>query len=185
MIQIENTPNPNAIKFLSENVISEIGTKEFQKNKINEIKNNFVRSLLNIEGVELILFSDNFLSVKKEEKANWESIKPSVISTLNHYFQNNKKPILLKNDQANQNTKNEKNSDEIINQINEVLETKIRPAVAKDGGDIKFVSFEKGVVKVELRGSCSGCPSSTMTLKKGVQNLLKHYVKSVESVEAI
>ena len=185
MIQIENTPNPNAIKFLSENVISEIGTKEFQKNKINEIKNNFVRSLLNIEGVELILFSDNFLSVKKEEKANWESIKPSVISTLNHYFQNNKKPILLKNDKANQNTKNEKNSDEIINQINEVLETKIRPAVAKDGGDIKFVSFEKGVVKVELRGSCSGCPSSTMTLKKGVQNLLKHYVKSVESVEAI
>ena len=78
-----------------------------------------------------------------------------------------------------------RNSDEIINQINEVLETKIRPAVAKDGGDIKFVSFEKGVVKVELKGSCSGCPSSTMTLKKGVQNLLKHYVKGVESVEAI
>ena len=185
MIQIENTPNPNAIKFLSENVISEIGTKEFQKNKINEIKNNFVRSLLNIEGVELILFSDNFLSVKKEEKANWESIKPSVISSLNHYFEKNKKPILLKKEQTNQSTKNEKNSDEIINQINEVLETKIRPAVAKDGGDIKFVSFEKGVVKVELKGSCSGCPSSTMTLKKGVQNLLKHYVKGVESVEAI
>jgi len=185
MIQIENTPNPNAIKFLSENVISEIGTKEFQKIKINEIKNNFVRSLLNIEGVELILFSDNFLSVKKEEKANWESIKPSVISSLNHYFENNKKPILLKKEQTNQSTKNEKNSDEIINQINEVLETKIRPAVAKDGGDIKFVSFEKGVVKVELKGSCSGCPSSTMTLKKGVQNLLKHYVKGVESVEAI
>ena len=185
MIQIENTPNPNAIKFLSENVISEIGTKEFQKNKINEIKNNFVRSLLNIEGVELILFSDNFLSVKKEEKANWESIKPSVISSLNHYFENNKKIILLKKEQTNQSTKNEKNSDEIINQINEVLETKIRPAVAKDGGDIKFVSFEKGVVKVELKGSCSGCPSSTMTLKKGVQNLLKHYVKGVESVEAI
>tara|TARA_B100000700_G_C14976750_1_gene824273 strand:+ start:1116 stop:1673 length:558 start_codon:yes stop_codon:yes gene_type:complete len=185
MIQTENTPNPNAIKFLSEHVISEIGTKEFQKSKIKEVKNNFVKSLLNIDGVELILFSDTFLSVKKEEKANWESIKPSVISSLNDYFQNNKKPILIKEKQYNENVKNKKNNNETIDQINEVLETKIRPAVAKDGGDIKFISFEKGVVKVELKGSCSGCPSSTMTLKQGVQNLLKHYVKGVNSVEAI
>ena len=184
MIQTENTPNPNAIKFLSEHVISEIGTKEFQKSKIKEVKNNFVKSLLNIDGVELILFSDTFLSVKKEEKANWESIKPSVISSLNDYFQNNKKPILIKEKQYNENVKNKKNNNETIDQINEVLETKIRPAVAKDGGDIKFISFEKGVVKVELKGSCSGCPSSTMTLKQGVQNLLKHYVKGVNSVEA-
>ncbi len=185
MIQTENTPNPNAIKFLSEHVISEIGTKEFQKSKIKEVKNNFVKSLLNIDGVELILFSDTFLSVKKEEKANWESIKPSVISSLNDYFQNNKKPILIKEKRHNENVKNKKNNNETIDQINEVLETKIRPAVAKDGGDIKFISFEKGVVKVELKGSCSGCPSSTMTLKQGVQNLLKHYVKGVNSVEAI
>ena len=101
MIQIENTPNPNAIKFLSEHVISEVGTKEFQKNKIKEIKNNFVKSLLNIDGVELILFSDNFLSVKKQDKANWENIKPSVISSLNDYFQNNKKPILAKEKKDN------------------------------------------------------------------------------------
>ena len=185
MIQIENTPNPNAIKFLSENPISEIGTKEFQKKQIKEIKNNFVKSLLNIDGVELILFSDNFLSVKKQDNANWENIKPSVISSLNNYFQNNKKPILAKEKKDKKNIKNKKNNSETIDQINEILETKIRPAVAKDGGDIKFVSFEEGVVKVELRGSCSGCPSSMMTLKKGVQNLLKHYVKGVDSVEAI
>ncbi len=185
MIQIENTPNPNAIKFLSEHVISEVGTKEFQKNKIKEIKNNFVKSLLNIDGVELILFSDNFLSVKKQDKANWENIKPSVISSLNDYFQNNKKPILAKEKKDKKSVRGKKNNSEIIDQINKVLEIKIRPAVARDGGDIKFVSFEKGVVKVELRGSCSGCPSSMMTLKKGVQNLLKHYVKGVESVEAI
>ena len=108
-----------------------------------------------------------------------------MISYLNDYFQKNKKPILLKKNTEESKTHIDKNSNETINQINDVLETKIRPAVAKDGGDIKFISFEKGVVKVELKGSCSGCPSSMMTLKKGVQNLLKHYVKEVTSVEAI
>ena len=188
MIQIENTPNPNALKFVSENKISEIGTVEFQKNKIGEIKNNFVKSLLKIDGVELILLSENFISVKKIEEANWENIKPSVISHLNDYFQTNKKPILFEKTEELKSEKkpNEnKNSNEVIAQINEVLESKIRPAVARDGGDIKFVSFENGVVKVELKGSCVGCPSSIMTLKKGVQNLLKHYVKGVNSVEAI
>ena len=185
MIQIENTPNPNALKFLSENKISEVGTIEFQKDNIGEIQNSFVKSLLNIEGIELVLYSDNFLSVKKKENANSESIKPSVISHLNDYFQTNKKPILVKKISDKPETKNDKNENDTINQINEVLETKIRPAVAKDGGDIKFISFENGVVKVELKGSCSGCPSSMMTLKQGVQNLLKHYVKEVNSVEAI
>ena len=184
MIQIENTPNPNAIKFLSEHVISEVGTKEFQKNKIKEIKNNFVKSLLNIDGVELILLSDNFLSVKKQEKAKWENIKPSIISYLNDYFKANKKPILAKKETNESKIKSKKDHGEIVDQINEILESKIRPAVARDGGDIQFVSFEKGVVKVNLRGSCSGCPSSMMTLKKGVENLLKHYVKGVKSVEA-
>ena len=184
MIQIENTPNPNALKFLSNNTISEVGTREFQKNRIKEIKNSFVKNLLNIDGVELILLSDNFLSVKKQEKANWESIKPSIISYLNDYFQTNKKPILLKKEIDERKIKKQIKGNEIIDQINEILESKIRPAVAKDGGDIKFVSFEKGVVKVELKGSCSGCPSSIMTLKQGVQNLLCHYIPEVQSVEA-
>jgi Fe-S cluster biogenesis protein NfuA len=105
-----------------------------------------------------------------------------VVSHLNDYFEKNSEPILNKN----QNTpKNEDNKDETVNKIIEVLDTKIRPAVARDGGDIKFKSFENGVVKVQLQGSCSGCPSSLMTLKQGVQNLLKHYVKEVNSVEAV
>ena len=104
-----------------------------------------------------------------------------VISHLNHYFESNKEPI-LKNELKN--TENNHNNDETIKKILDVLDTKIRPAVARDGGDIKFKSFEEGVVKVELQGSCSGCPSSLMTLKQGVQNLLKHYVKEVNSVEA-
>ena len=106
-----------------------------------------------------------------------------VISHLNHYFENNNEPI-LNNKKSSIKKDKEQNNDETVKKIIEVLDTKIRPAVARDGGDIKFKSFENGVVKVKLQGSCSGCPSSLMTLKQGVQNLLKHYVKEVNSVEA-
>ncbi len=181
MIQTETTPNPDSLKFLSERTISAAGTEEFHKEKEAEIKNPFIKELLSISGVELILLSKNFLSVKKAKEASWEELKPMVISHLNDYFQKNKDPI-LKDKNINNNTEN---NDETVNKILEVLDTKIRPAVARDGGDIKFKSFENGIVKVELQGSCSGCPSSLMTLKQGVQNLLKHYVKEVNSVEAI
>ena len=181
MIQTEPTPNPDSLKFLSERIISNTGTEEFQKNNIKDIKNPFIKELLLFKGVELILLSENFLSVKKSKDTSWNDLKPMVISHLNHYFENNNEPI-LKN---NINEKKINYNDETIIKIMEVLDTKIRPAVAKDGGDIKFKSFEKGVVKVELQGSCSGCPSSLMTLKQGVQNLLKHYVKEVNSVEAV
>jgi len=182
MIHTETTPNPNSLKFLSEKIISAVGTEEFQKNKINEINNIFIKELLGFKGVELILLSKNFLSVKKTENTSWDALKPMVISHLNDYFEKNNEPILgvEKNLKDSINNKNE-----TVNKIIEVLDTKIRPAVAKDGGDIKFKSFENGVVKVELQGSCSGCPSSLMTLKQGVQNLLKHYIKEVNSVEAI
>ena len=182
MIQTEDTPNPNSLKFLSEKTISAIGTEEFQKAKEKEVSIPFVKELLNFKGVELILLSEKFLSVKKTKEVSWNELKPMVISHLNDYFEKNNEPI-LKNKQKT--AINVDNKDETINKIIEVLDTKIRPAVARDGGDIKFKSFEDGVVKIELQGSCSGCPSSLMTLKQGVQNLLKHYVKEVNSVEAI
>ena len=181
MILTEATPNPESLKFLSENIISDIGTEEFQRADIDKIKNPFIKEILNFKGVELILLSKNFLSVKKTKEITWNELKPMVISHLNHYFENNKSPI-LKNEIKKE--KIEDNSDETVQKIKEVLDTKIRPAVARDGGDIKFKSFEKGVVKVELQGNCSGCPRSLMTLKQGVQKLLKHYVKEVNSVEA-
>ena len=182
MIQTEQTPNPNSLKFISEKTISAIGTEEFQKNKDKEIKNSFIKELLDFKGVELILLSKNFLSVKKTEETSWNELKPMVISHLNHYFEKNSEPILKDEKKSNIDTPS---NDETINKIIEVLDSKVRPAVAKDGGDIKFKSFEDGIVKVELQGSCSGCPSSLMTLKQGVQNLLKHYVKEVNTVEAI
>ena len=181
MIQTETTPNPNSLKFLSEKIISAIGTEEFQKDKSKSLKNKFIKELLEFKGVELILLSKNFLSVKKTEDVSWNELKPMVISHLNDYFEKNEGPILKGNNIPNNSIKND---DETVKKIIDVLDTKIRPAVAKDGGDIKFKSFENGIVKVELQGSCSGCPSSLMTLKQGVQNLLKHYVKEVNSVEA-
>ena len=183
MIHIENTPNPNALKFLSEKKISSVGTQEFQKANIKKINNYFIKNLLNLDGVELVLVSENFLSVKKNEKISWDSLKPSIVSSLNDYFQKNEEPILSTIGEAKPEQKIENNK--TIDQINDILNTKIRPAVARDGGDITFKSFKDGIVTVELKGSCSGCPSSTATLKQGVQNLLCHYVKEVKSVEAI
>tara|TARA_B100001121_G_scaffold278796_1_gene269605 strand:+ start:992 stop:1534 length:543 start_codon:yes stop_codon:yes gene_type:complete len=180
MIQVEQTPNPDSLKFLSQKILSKIGTEEFKKSNLKSIKIPFIKEVLNFTGVELVLISENFLTVKKEKNVSWDSLKPMIISHLNDYFEKTEDPILI-------NHRMEKKSDdnETILKIKDVLDTKIRPAVARDGGDIKFKSFENGVVKVELQGACSGCPSSIMTLKQGVQNLLKHYVKEVNSVEAI
>jgi len=180
MIQTESTPNPNSLKFLSEKVISAIGTEEFQKNNIKNLKVPFIKELLEFKGVELVLLSKNFLSVKKTDEVSWNELKPMVISHINDYFEKNDEPILKDIKKVQKSFED----NETIKRIIDVLDTKIRPAVARDGGDIKFKSFENGIVKVELQGSCSGCPSSLMTLKQGVQNLLKHYVKEVNSVEA-
>jgi|TARA_Y100000816_G_scaffold257597_1_gene211872 Fe-S cluster biogenesis protein NfuA len=181
MIQTEATPNPDSLKFLSEKTISVVGTEEFQKGIKNLNTVPFVEELLNFKGVELILLSEKFLTVKKTKEVSWNELKPMVISHLNDYFEKSNEPILKNKEKPKDSTKN----DETVDKIIEVLDTKIRPAVARDGGDIKFKSFENGVVKVQLQGSCSGCPSSLMTLKQGVQNLLKHYVKEVNSVEAV
>ena len=183
MITTETTPNPDSLKFLSEKTISAIGTEEFQKKQIQDLKNNFIKELLSFNGVELVLLSKNFLSVKKNKSVSWNTLKPIVISHMNDYFENHDTPILIK--ETDKKEKDINDSGETVKQILDVLDTKVRPAVARDGGDIKFKSFKDGVVRVELQGSCSGCPSSLMTLKQGVQNLLCHYVKEVKSVEAI
>ena len=180
MIITELTPNPDLLKFLSEKTISTIGTEEFQKKDFDKIENDFVKNLLNLKGVELVLLADNFLSVKKNKKVSWDILKPTVISHMNDYFEKNDKPI-----RNNKIIAKKSNLGEVEERIIKVLDTKVRPAVAKDGGDIKFKSFKNGIVLVELQGSCSGCPSSLMTLKQGVQNLLCHYVEEVKSVEAI
>ena len=133
----------------------------------------------------MVFFGEDFITVKKEKNLNWDSLKYGIISEINDYYSKGNDVIVKKDVKKLDKNKSSQKSNEIINKINEVLDAKIRPAVARDGGDITFKSFKDGIVVVELKGSCSGCPSSTMTLKQGVQNLLCHYIPEVKSVEAI
>ena len=178
-VQTQKTPNPNSLKFLPGKKVSEDGPYEIL-NK-DETNNNLIRNILSINGVTGIFLGEDFLSVNKEKEIDWENIKHIVISHINEYYLEGNEFIISKknNDSSNDNYK------AIEKKIITILETKVLPAFAKDGGDIKFKEFKDGKVKVELQGSCSGCPSSTLTLKQGVQNLLCHYVPEVKEVLAV
>ena len=177
-VQTEVTPNPNSLKFLPGKKVSNSGPYEITSN--DNIQNELVRNILSVNGVEGIFLGEDFISVNKNGNVKWEEIKHIVISLINDFYADGKEFVIDQNII-------EENSDlsEIEEKIVKILEQKIRPAVAKDGGDIKFKEFKDGVVKVQLQGSCSGCPSSTMTLKQGVQNLLCHYLPEVKEVVAI
>ena len=177
-VQIETTPNPNSIKFLPGKIVSNNGS--FEINDKNESNNELIRNLLSVNGVESIFLGKDFVSVNKYEDIEWEELKHIIISLINDYYSDGKEFVIDKD--LNENLENLK---DIEKKIVQILNEKIRPAVAKDGGDIKFKEFKNGIVKVQLQGSCSGCPSSTMTLKQGVQNLLCHYIPEVKQVEAI
>ena len=177
-VQTEITPNPNSLKFLPGKTVSKVGS--FEISKKDETNNDLIRNLLSVRGVEGIFLSEDFISINKFNDTSWEEIKHIIISLINDYYSSGKECVIEKN-------LNKKSGDfkEIEKKIIKILDEKIRPAVSRDGGDIKFKEFKDGVVLVQLQGSCSGCPSSTMTLKRGVQNLLCHYLPEVKSVEAV
>ena len=178
-VQTEVTPNPNSLKFLPEKAVSNNGS--FEVTKKEETDNELIRNILSINGVTGVFLGKDFISINKSEEVNWEDIKHIAISLINDFYSTGKEFVI-----ANELLEEKKEEHtEIEKQIISILESKIRPAVAKDGGDIKFKEFKDGIVKVELQGSCSGCPSSTMTLKQGVQNLLCHYLPEVKEVVAI
>jgi len=177
-VQTEVTPNPNSLKFLPGKKVSNSGPYEIT-NK-DETQNELVRNLLSINGVEGIFLGEDFISINKNEIIKWDEIKHIVISFINDFYSEGNEFVIDENLEE-QNS----NLDDLEQKIVKILDEKIRPAVARDGGDIKFKEFKDGVVKVQLQGSCSGCPSSTMTLKQGVQNLLCHYLPEVKEVVAI
>ena len=177
-VQTENTPNPNSLKFLPGNIVSEHNSFEFTDNE--QTNNELVRNLLSVNGVEGIFLGKDFISVNKVNDKSWDEIKHIVISLINDFYSQGNEFVIDKSlDENHVNLK------EIEKKIVKILDQKIRPAVARDGGDIKFKDFNDGIVRVQLQGSCSGCPSSTMTLKQGVQNLLCHYIPEVKEVIAI
>ena len=177
-VQTEITPNPNSLKFLPGKNVSNKGSFEItQKDQTN---NELVKNLLSINGVEGIFLGKDFISINKYDDTTWDEIKHVVISLINDFYSSGKECVI-----DNTLIENNENLKDIEKKIIKILDEKIRPAVAKDGGDIKFKEFKDGTVKVQLQGSCSGCPSSTMTLKQGVQNLLCHYLPEVKKVEAL
>ena len=183
MIQTEHTPNPDTLKFLPGKKVSKVGPVEFLKNQ-KDIKVPLANKIMSLEGIKMVFFGEDFITVKKDSNLKWDDLKHYIISEINDYYLQGKDVVIEKNLIKTKANSEKSESSEVVDKIKEVLDTKIRPAVARDGGDIKFKSFNDGVVSVELQGSCSGCPSSLMTLKQGVQNLLCHYVKEVKSVEA-
>ena len=177
-IQTQNTPNPNSLKFVTGKKVSNSGS--FEVTNKDQTQNDLIRNILSINGVTGIFLDEDFLSVNKKENVSWDDVKHIVISLINDFYSDGKEFVIDQNA-----LQSDDNLDEIEQKIVKILDQKIRPAVARDGGDIKFKEFKDGVVKVQLQGSCSGCPSSTMTLKQGVQNLLCHYLPEVKEVIAI
>ena len=177
-VQTEVTPNPNSLKFLPGKNVSNSGPYEIT-NK-DQINNELVKNILSVNGVEGVFLGKDFISVNKSDQIKWDDIKHIVTSFINDFYSDGKEFVI------DENIKEEQSDlDEIEQKIVKILDQKIRPAVARDGGDIKFKEYKDGVVKVQLQGSCSGCPSSTMTLKQGGQNLLCHYLPEVKEVIAI
>ena len=176
-VQTEITPNPNSLKFLPGKIVSD--QQSFEVTKKDKTNNELIKNLLSVNGIESIFLGKDFISVNKNEKISWDEVKHIVISLINDFYSSGKEFVI-------ENDINEENEDliEVEKKIVKILEQKIRPAVSRDGGDIKFKEFKDGVVKVQLQGSCSGCPSSKLTLKQGVQNLLRHYIPEVKEVVA-
>ena len=177
-VQTEITPNPNALKFLPGKTVSNNGSVEITKKE--ETNNELLLNLLSINGVEGIFLGQDFISINKNDNVSWDEIKHIVISLINDFYSSGKEFVIDKDF-----FDDPEDLKDIEKKIIKILDEKIKPAVARDGGDIKFKEFKDGVVKVQLQGSCSGCPSATMTLKRGVQNLLCHYIPEIKHVEAI
>ena len=181
-IQTETTPNPASLKFLPGRAVMKKGTADFRS--VQEAKHSLLaQNLFKIEGVEGVFFGSDFISVTKNESIDWQVLKPSILGAIVDHFESDA-PIIDKIKNTENNTTNVKDS-EIVVQIKELLDTKVRPAVAMDGGDITFSDFKDGIVFLHMQGACSGCPSSTATLKAGIENMLKHYLPEVQGVEPV
>ena len=181
-IQTEITPNPASLKFLPGRVVMEKGTTDFRS--VKEASNSlFAQNLFKIEGVEGVFFGSDFISITKSDKLDWQVLKPSVLGAIADHYESGA-PVMNKEVSSEDDATSAKDSD-IVKQIKELLDTRVRPAVAQDGGDITFSDYKDGIVFLQMKGACSGCPSSTATLKAGIENMLKHYLPEVQGVEPV
>ena len=183
-IQTEQTPNPQTLKFLPGKVVMDDGTAFFQN--IEESSNSpFAKRLFDVDGVQGVFFGSDFITITKSQSIDWQVMKPLILGSIMDHYNSGEETISKDKKNDNNSLKSDENDDEVVKQIKELLDTRVRPAVAMDGGDIVYDSFKDGIVYLHMQGACSGCPSSTATLKMGIENMLKHYVPEVQEVRPI
>jgi Fe-S cluster biogenesis protein NfuA len=181
-IQTESTPNPATLKFLPGQSVLDMGTADFP-NAETAAKSPLARRVFDITGVTGVFLGNDFVTVTKSEDTAWEHIKPAILGAIMEHFQSGAPAI--EGDAAGGHAAHDGENSEIVTKIKELLDTRVRPAVAQDGGDITFHGFERGVVYLHMQGACAGCPSSTLTLKMGIENLLRHYIPELTEVRPV
>ena len=182
-IQTEETPYPSTLKFLPGREVLPNGSMDFRSEQ--DAKNSpLAEALFNVDGVVGVFLSDDFITITKRDDKDWHLMKPGLLGVIMEHFTANR-PVVISDDENSKSDSSVKDEDEdVVLQIKELLYTRVRPAVAQDGGDIVFEDFTDGTVTVQMRGACAGCPSSTATLKMGIENMLRHYIPEVKEVVA-
>jgi len=189
-IQTEATPNPATLKFLPGKVVLDEGTADFRDADAARDASPLAGRLFDVPGVTGVFFGYDFVTVTKEDGPDWQHLKPAILGTIMEHFMSGQpamaRAAVVSGEEAETGEEfYDKEDEEIVLTIKELLDTRVRPAVAQDGGDITFRGFENGTVFLNMKGACSGCPSSTATLKHGIQNLLRHFVPEVQQVEQV
>ena len=182
-IQTESTPNPATLKFLPGQTVLEAGTADFPSSEGAE-KSPLAERVFKVEGVTGVFLGNDFITVTKAEGVEWDHVKPAILGAIMEHFQSGQ-PVMLGEAEASGHAEHDGENAEVVGQIKQLLDTRVRPAVAQDGGDITFHGFERGVVYLHMQGACAGCPSSTITLKMGIENLLRHYIPEVTEVRPV
>lgn len=183
-IQTESTPNPATLKFLPGQTVMEMGTADFPSAETSE-KSPLAKRVFSVDGVTGVFFGNDFVTVTKADTVDWDHIKPALLGAIMEHFQSGEPVIAGDHAPASGHAEHGGEDGPIVNQIKELLDSRVRPAVAQDGGDITFHGFDRGIVYLHMQGACAGCPSSTLTLKMGIENLLRHYIPEVTEVRPV
>ena len=183
-IQTESTPNPATLKFMPGQAVLETGTADFPNSESAQ-KSPLARRVFDVSGVTGVFFGTDFVTVTKDDAVDWNHIKPAILGAIMEHFQSGALVMEGADTAGGGHAAHSGPDEDIVNQIKELLDTRVRPAVAQDGGDITFHGFDRGVVYLHMQGACAGCPSSTLTLKMGIENLLRHYIPEVVEVRPV
>ncbi|PRY25563.1 Fe-S cluster biogenesis protein NfuA [Aliiruegeria haliotis] len=183
-IQTESTPNPATLKFLPGQTVLDAGTADFPSSDAAD-RSPLASRIFSVAGVTGVFFGNDFVTVTKSDEVEWDHVKPSILGAIMEHFQSGQPVIAEDGAGAGGHAEHSGEDAEIVGQIKDLLDTRVRPAVAQDGGDITFHGFDRGVVYLHMQGACAGCPSSTLTLKMGIENLLRHYIPEVVEVRPV